>query len=216
MLPKLSTVTIHLEYHHWNIIRKIFIYNIVITIIVISFIPIIAIIVIIIIIIIIIISIISIITIIIILINLHNYHNHYCCLHHHYHHQEYHFDIIWSIVLNIHLEYCLECHHSGNEVLLILTLRKLFTLYKKCPYSELFWSAFSCIPTEYGEIRSISPYSVRMRENVDQNNSEYGHFSRSLTDQLSEQEWKPQKLLCKVSTRQNQKLGSFKSNKFYL
>ena len=26
---------------------------------------------------------------------------------------------------------------------------------------------------------SISPYSVRMRENVDQNNSEYGHFLRS-------------------------------------
>ena len=28
--------------------------------------------------------------------------------------------------------------------------------------------------------RSISPYSVRMRENTDPNNSEYGHFSRSL------------------------------------
>ena len=26
---------------------------------------------------------------------------------------------------------------------------------------------------------SISPYSVQMRENADQNNSEYGHFSRS-------------------------------------
>ena len=25
----------------------------------------------------------------------------------------------------------------------------------------------------------ISPYSVRMRENTDQNNSEYGHFSQS-------------------------------------
>ena len=30
---------------------------------------------------------------------------------------------------------------------------------------------------------SISPYSVQMRENTDQNNSEYGHFSRS--DKLS-------------------------------
>ena len=28
-------------------------------------------------------------------------------------------------------------------------------------------------------ILSISPYSVRMRENADQNNSEYGHFLRS-------------------------------------
>ena len=35
-------------------------------------------------------------------------------------------------------------------------------LHKKCPYSELFWSVFSCI-----------------RENTDQNNSEYGHFLRS-------------------------------------
>ena len=32
------------------------------------------------------------------------------------------------------------------------------------------------------EIRSISPYSVRMRENADQNNSEYGHFLRSVWD----------------------------------
>ena len=49
-----------------------------------------------------------------------------------------------------------------------------------CPYSELFWSTFSRIRTEYGEIWSISPYSVRMRDNADQNNSEYGHFSRSV------------------------------------
>ena len=40
---------------------------------------------------------------------------------------------------------------------------------------------FSCIRTEYGEIRSISPYSAWMRENTDQNNSEYKHFSRSVT-----------------------------------
>ena len=38
---------------------------------------------------------------------------------------------------------------------------------------------FFRIWTEYGEIRSISPYSLRMREKKDQNNSEYGHFSRS-------------------------------------
>ena len=35
------------------------------------------------------------------------------------------------------------------------------------------------IGTEYKEILCISPYSVRMRENTDQNNSEYGHFLRS-------------------------------------
>ena len=48
-----------------------------------------------------------------------------------------------------------------------------------CPYSELFWSEFSRIRTEYGDILLISPYSVQMRENADQNNSEYRHFSRS-------------------------------------
>ena len=65
------------------------------------------------------------------------------------------------------------------------------SLRKKCPYSELFWSIFSRIRTEYGEIRSIwniylidirniPPYSVRMRENVDQNNFEYRHFLRNV------------------------------------
>ena len=53
------------------------------------------------------------------------------------------------------------------------------TLREKCPYSELFWSAFSGIRTEYGEILGISPYSFRMWENVDQNSSKYGHFLRS-------------------------------------
>ena len=32
------------------------------------------------------------------------------------------------------------------------------------------------IRTEYGEILRISSYSVRMRENKDQNNAEYEHF----------------------------------------
>ena len=46
---------------------------------------------------------------------------------------------------------------------------------------SFFWSTFSRIQTEYGEILRISPYSVRMRENADQKNSEYGHFSCSVT-----------------------------------
>ena len=49
----------------------------------------------------------------------------------------------------------------------------IITLRKKCPYSELFWSAFFRILIEYGEIRN-------MWENVDQNNSEYGHLLRSV------------------------------------
>ena len=47
----------------------------------------------------------------------------------------------------------------------------LYSLPKKCPYSELFWSAFSRIRTEYEQIRS--------NENADQNNSKYEHFPRS-------------------------------------
>ena len=38
---------------------------------------------------------------------------------------------------------------------------------------------FSRIRTEYGEILRIFPYSVRMQENKDEKNSEYGYFSRS-------------------------------------
>ena len=52
-------------------------------------------------------------------------------------------------------------------------------LSEKSPYSELFWSAFSRLQTEYSEILRISPYSVQMRENADKNKSEYGHFLRS-------------------------------------
>ena len=53
------------------------------------------------------------------------------------------------------------------------------SLREKRPYLELFWSVFSRIRTEYGEILRISPYSVRMWDNTDQNNSEYGHFLRT-------------------------------------
>ena len=36
-----------------------------------------------------------------------------------------------------------------------------------CSYSELFWSVFSHIWTEYGEIRPITLYSVGMPKNTD-------------------------------------------------
>ena len=53
------------------------------------------------------------------------------------------------------------------------------SLRKKCPYSEFFCSVFSHVRTEYGEVLRLSPYSVRMRENKDKKNSEYGHLSHS-------------------------------------
>ena len=52
-------------------------------------------------------------------------------------------------------------------------------LRKKCLYLMLFWSILSLIWTKCGKILRISPYSVRMRENTDQNYSKYGHFLRS-------------------------------------
>ena len=58
----------------------------------------------------------------------------------------------------------------------IIVKRTKNPLPEKFPYSEFFWSAFSRNRTEYGEIWSISPYSVQMRENTDQENSEQKHF----------------------------------------
>ena len=47
--------------------------------------------------------------------------------------------------------------------------------------TNLLKRCIALITERYGdtEIRSISPYSLQMRENADQNNSEYGHFLRS-------------------------------------
>ena len=53
---------------------------------------------------------------------------------------------------------------------------------KKCPYLNFFWSVFSRTRTENGYLRSKTPYSIRMRENTDQKNSKYGHFSRNKVD----------------------------------
>ena len=43
----------------------------------------------------------------------------------------------------------------------------------------LIFPAFCRIWTEYREILRMSPYSVRIRENKDLNNSKYGHILRS-------------------------------------
>ena len=39
---------------------------------------------------------------------------------------------------------------------------------KSVQIRSFFWSAFSRIRTEYGEILRIFPYSVQIRENMDQ------------------------------------------------
>ena len=50
----------------------------------------------------------------------------------------------------------------------ILTNLTDCTLCEKCPNKEFFWSVFSYVRTEHGELRSKSPYSVWTQENTDQ------------------------------------------------
>ena len=50
---------------------------------------------------------------------------------------------------------------------------KLIPCVKSVQIRGFFWSVFFHIWTEYGKIRSISPYSVRMRENMDQKKTTY-------------------------------------------
>ena len=83
-------------------------------------------------------------------------------------------------------------HVIAGWVRVIKVLRH--TLRKKCSYLELLRSIFSRIRTKYREILRISLYLVRMRENTDQNNVEYGGFSRSdiLKDLLIKQDFTKQ------------------------
>ena len=75
-----------------------------------------------------------------------------------------------------------ECYHRIQPKLnAIREYSPNSTLRIKCQYLESFWFAFSRIRAEHGEIRSISLYSIRMRENAEKNNSKYGHFLRSGT-----------------------------------
>ena len=84
-----------------------------------------------------------------------------------------------------HLNTCTSSKSFNWELLLVSSIARCSTwytlpsLHEKCSYSKLFWSVFTRIRKEYGEILHISPYSVRIRENTDQNNSKYGHILRS-------------------------------------
>ena len=39
---------------------------------------------------------------------------------------------------------------------------------KSIQIQSFFWTAFSCVQTEYGDLQSKYPYSVRKQENTDQ------------------------------------------------
>ena len=77
-------------------------------------------------------------------------------------------------------KFYIKLHGGNNDISLkFAKFGQAGTLPEKCLYSELFWSVFSRIRTEYGDILCISLDSVRMLENTDPKNSEYVHFSRS-------------------------------------
>ena len=80
------------------------------------------------------------------------------------------------------------------------------SLRRKCPHLELFWSVFSRIWTECGEVWSISPCSVRMLENTDQNNSEYGNFLCSV---LQKQKQKQKQKKQQKKTKKKKKQASY-------
>ena len=61
----------------------------------------------------------------------------------------------------------------------------LFSLRKKCPYLEFFWYVFSRIRTKYGDLQRKSTYSVKMQENTDKKNSEYGHFLNCVLHEIN-------------------------------
>ena len=60
------------------------------------------------------------------------------------------------------------------------TLSRL-TLHEKCLYSDFFWSAFSRIRIEHGDLLCKFSYLDRIRENTDQKNSEFEHLLRSVS-----------------------------------
>ena len=57
---------------------------------------------------------------------------------------------------------------------------RLGTTAWKVSVFRAFLVSFFRTRTEYGELQNKSPYSVRMRENMNQKNFEHGHFSRSV------------------------------------
>ena len=80
-----------------------------------------------------------------------------------------------NIFNNLHVILC-----SWNSAIekVVFTFEAMHCV-KSVQIRSIFWSVFSKIRTEYGEILRISPYSVRIRENTDQKILRFGHFSHS-------------------------------------
>ena len=90
---------------------------------------------------------------------------------------------VWSRKISlIQLPYFLNAEVQliiGIDNTIIEMFLSIGTLREMCLFLELLWSAFSHIWTKDGETLRISPHSVGMWENTDQNSSEPEHFLRS-------------------------------------
>ena len=80
------------------------------------------------------------------------------------------FEYIWHIILVFLLLFL---------KLLICDGKPFGSLRKMWSYLEFSFSYFPAFGLITGDLLSKSPYSVQMRENTDQKNTEYGHFFRS-------------------------------------
>ena len=63
--------------------------------------------------------------------------------------------------------------------MLVVDIMSDFTAWKVSLFGVFLVRIFSHSNWIWNDLRSISPYSVRMQENTDQKNSENGHFLRS-------------------------------------
>ena len=62
----------------------------------------------------------------------------------------------------------LSCRCSQKRLFLNGSFTTIESLCEICQNADFVWFVFSRIPTEYGEILRISPYSFRMLENMDE------------------------------------------------
>ena len=90
------------------------------------------------------------------------------------------------IFITITLPWNLHFHNDMKLKMGLANARKMFKF-------RVPWSLFYCNWTKYGYLLCKSPYSVRMRINVDQTTSEFGHFLCSECQSLEKAEYK----LCK-------------------
>ena len=93
------------------------------------------------------------------------------------------FIIIIYLLTNLLVRHCSWIHvYTSNQRSIDLLLQSQTVIYcaKSVRIRSFLVRIFSHLD-KYGDILRISRYSVRIRENTDQRNSEYAHFSRSET-----------------------------------